>query len=58
MAWWAWVLTGWVLLSIVGAFAIGALAGRHRDRERTLSGLDYDEEFFGQQYDVVWREAS
>ena len=34
MAWWAWLLIGWLALSVVSGLFIGALAATARERER------------------------
>jgi hypothetical protein len=33
VAWWVWLLVGWVTLSIAGAFFLGAMAATVRERE-------------------------
>jgi hypothetical protein len=34
VAWWAWLLVGWLVLSVVGGLFIGALAATARERDR------------------------
>jgi hypothetical protein len=34
VAWWAWLLVGWLVLSVVCGLFIGALAATARERER------------------------
>ena len=37
MAWWAWLLVGWLVLSVLSGLFIGALAATARDRGQGIS---------------------
>jgi hypothetical protein len=38
VAWWAWLLVGWLVLSISCALFLGALAATAREREERRTG--------------------